>query len=174
MRDDKVDANARSRRTAVLVVVVSVLGFSTYSTVVAPTPCAAYPHDNRVPPPRRSQEERRGAARDRSSSPLESPQSQLALTRRVGGTVLDLLVQLCGGDGGAVVVGMMSQAFPTGEEGKGCLHVARATCRGKFLLCFGVLLFCRVAFFVLFFYARSWVMHGCLRLLVCSYLRRFR
>lgn len=91
--------------------------------------------------------------RDRSSSPLESPQSQLALTRRVGGTVLDLLVQLCGGDGGAVVVGMMSQAFPTGEEGKYCLHVARATCRGKCVFCFGVLLFCSTnAVFVLFFH----------------------
>lgn len=43
-----------------------------------------------------------------------SAQSQLALTRQVGGTVMDLLVQLCGGDGGAVVVGMMSQAFPSG------------------------------------------------------------
>lgn len=40
----------------------------------------------------------------------------LSQTRRVGGTVLDLLVQLCGGDGGAVVVGMMSQAFPAGGE----------------------------------------------------------
>lgn len=60
-------------------------------------------------------EERLGAAAERRSVPSGSVQSQLVLTRRVGGTVLDLLVQLCGGDGGAVLVGMMAQAFPAGE-----------------------------------------------------------
>lgn len=46
----------------------------------------------------------------------ESALSLLVLTRRVGGAVLDLLVQLCGGDGGAVVVGMLSGAFPGGDD----------------------------------------------------------
>lgn len=58
---------------------------------------------------------RAAAAGRSSSSSVVSAQSQLALARKVGGTVLELLVQLCGGDGGAVVVGMMSQACPAGE-----------------------------------------------------------
>lgn len=62
-----------------------------------------------------SQDERFGAAPARRFSLEGSAQSQLALTRQVGATVMDLLVQLCGGDGGAVVVGMMSQAFPAGD-----------------------------------------------------------
>lgn len=37
--------------------------------------------------------------------------------------MVDLLVQLCGGDGGAVVVGMMSQAFPAGKRRKRLLYV---------------------------------------------------
>lgn len=37
--------------------------------------------------------------------------------------MVDLLVQLCGGDGGAVVVGMMSQAFPAGMGRKRLLHL---------------------------------------------------
>lgn len=45
-----------------------------------------------------------------------SAQSQLALTRQVLGTVVELVVQMCGGDGGAVVVGMMSQALPAGDR----------------------------------------------------------
>lgn len=63
---------------------------------------------------RHSQDERLGATPAPRSFPKGSAQSRLALTRQVGGTVVDLLVQLCGGDGGAVVVGMMSQAFPAG------------------------------------------------------------
>lgn len=60
----------------------------------------------------------RPPARGSQSAP-ESTLSLLVLTRRVGGAVLDLLVQLCGGDGGAVVVGMLSGAFPGGDDGNG-------------------------------------------------------
>lgn len=69
--------------------------------------------DATAPPPP-FQDERFGAVPARRCSPEGSAQSQLALTRQVGGTVMELLVQLCGGDGGAVVVGMMAQAFPAG------------------------------------------------------------
>lgn len=67
--------------------------------------------DFRTSPP---QDERFGAVPARRFLPEGSAQSQLTLTRQVGGTVMELLVQLCGGDGGAVVVSMMSQAFPAG------------------------------------------------------------
>ena len=49
-----------------------------------------------------------------AAAAVGSAQSQLSLTRQVLGTVVELVVQLCGGDGGAVVVGMMSQALPAG------------------------------------------------------------
>lgn len=63
------------------------------------------------------QEDSWGRRRDRGPPETSgSALSLLVLTRRVGGAVLDLLVQLCGGDGGAVVVGMMSMALPGGNE----------------------------------------------------------
>ncbi|CAM9109555.1 unnamed protein product, partial [Hapterophycus canaliculatus] len=61
-----------------------------------------------------SQDERFGVHSGRRAFAEGSAQSRLALTRQISRTVVDLLVQLCGGDGGAVLVGMMSQAFPAG------------------------------------------------------------
>lgn len=67
-------------------------------------------------PAKVSHDERFGIPYGRRAFAEGSAQSRLALTRQVSRTVMDLLVQLCGGDGGAVLVGMMSQAFPSGAN----------------------------------------------------------
>lgn len=63
-----------------------------------------------------SQDDRFGVPPGRRVFAEGSAQSRLALTRQISRTVVDLLVQLCGGDGGAVLIGMMSQAFPAGID----------------------------------------------------------